>query len=473
MNGDVLGISIEDIAKQSKDTPFDAIVVGAGSAGLTAARTLAEKGKTVALIEAGPAPFLTHLSNTEIRYHRDLVRSVRGGVTYSPKLENGDLFGRNYSCFGGRGLFWNGSSPRYRAHDFDDWPFDDNAMEATYQWAEREFRVTTALGQTALASRMISALGDKGIETVPGPFAIDNGIVGNGHLSSGIASGLAPFFRSAGAFLISGQIRLAIRSQVLHVLKHSDSGDAAGVTVADVETGNTYEVFGLRTILAAGGTESVRIAGLSGVDDPHERIGKGLQDHIFYRCYLEGPEIFDQETRETAVLHIPSTRQDGEQWEIQAPGRTLFLMDTDEQWKPAKGSAYQIMIRAFAATEKRDENFIEVHKGGLGSSTIHFTYSQSDEDMKQTMAAGADDIAKALGLSIVATRLFKPGDSYHEAGGLDMGTDKQKSVTNPRGEFHGMANLYCLDAAAFPKIGATNPHLTIMAESRRKAQLIK
>ena len=173
---------------------------------------------------------------------------------------------------------------------------------------------------------MIRAMDNKGIVGTAGPFAIDTALIGNGHLSAGIASGLAPFFRAAGVYLISGQISLAIRSQVLRILKHDKTGAAAGVAVADSETGKIYEVFGTKTILAAGGTESVRIAGLSEVDDPYERIGKGIQDHICYRCYLEGPEIFDQENRETAVLHIPSTRQDGEQWEIQAPGRTLFLI---------------------------------------------------------------------------------------------------------------------------------------------------
>lgn len=69
-------------------------------------------------------------------------------------------------------------------------------------------------------------------------------------------------------------------------------------------------------------------------------------------------------------------------------------------------------------------------------------------------------------------RIRAPGSSYHEAGGLDMGTSPDQSVTDADGVFHAVRNLVCADAASFPMVGATNPHLAILAGARRKARTL-
>jgi choline dehydrogenase-like flavoprotein len=50
-----------------------------------------------------------------------------------------------------------------------------------------------------------------------------------------------------------------------------------------------------------------------------------------------------------------------------------------------------------------------------------------------------------------------------------MGADPKTSVTDAYGRFHKAPMLLCADAASFPRIGATNPHLTIVAMARRQA----
>lgn len=466
MHGQVLGSEVAELVGESGRRPFDAVVVGAGSAGLTAARTLAESGFTVALLEAGPAPFLTHLTNTEVRFTRDLDRSIRGRVQYSPRLPDGEAFGRNYSCFGGRGLFWNGSAPRFQDHDFAGWPFDPSELDEHYAWAEREFRVTTKLGETALAKRLIEDLRGGGFDAIPGPFAVDLAPLGNGHLSAGIASCLAPFFRGAGRWLAEGRIRLAIGCRAQRVLLDGDH--ARGVVAVQGADGGSHEILARTVLLAAGGIESIRIAALSGVPDAEGNIGRGIQDHIFYRCYFEGPQIYDSTAPETAALHIPSESQNLEQWELQAPGRRMFTMDSGSAWSPGPGPKYHVMIRSFGATEKRPENRVESQEGPLGSATVHFSYSEKDEELKSRIRQRAVEVGGAMGLVLAEDRLSGPGSSYHEAGGLDMGTDPSASVTDARGRFHTVENLLSVDAASFPSIGATNPHLTIVAESRRK-----
>ncbi len=53
-----------------------------------------------------------------------------------------------------------------------------------------------------------------------------------------------------------------------------------------------------------------------------------------------------------------------------------------------------------------------------------------------------------------------------------MGEDAATSVTDPAGRFHQISNLMAADAATWPAISASNPHLTIAAMARRKAVLL-
>jgi hypothetical protein len=202
------------------------------------------------------------------------------------------------------------------------------------------------------------------------------------------------------------------------------------------------------------------------------RIGVGLQDHLFFRGFYDGPHLYDETTPDVAVLYVPSTAQDSEQWEVHAPGRRLFTIDDGTPWRPIDTDGYQLMIRSFVATEKRDSNRVEAREGDLGSSTIHFSYSETDVVHRARIQEKAKAVARVMGLQPRDERFAEPGGSYHEAGGLDMGTDPDSSVTTSTGAFHHISNVICVDAAAFPRIGATNPHLTIVAIARRQAEAL-
>lgn len=457
---------LDELSLESRTTPFDCIVVGGGTAGLTAALTLAERDKRVAVLEAGPLAFYTNVNNTDVRYVRALTDNLRMQVEYAPSLPSGEPFGPNIGCLGGRSIFWNGAAIRFRRHDFEGWPFTANDLDAEYRWAEQEFRVTDAYGTTELARRIIDKLTGAGIASVPEPIALDPASTGIGRLGSGLASGIGMFLRRAGGLLAAGRIRVATKVLARRLLLQGNS--VRGLFASPSDAANGQELMAKAVVLAAGGIESVKLAALSGVPDQERRIGVGIQDHLFYRSYLEAPELYGT-TPDAGTVYVPSRSQATEQWEIHAPGRRFMALDDANPWSPGPDEPYQLVARSFASTEKRAENRVEARDGGLGSSIVHFSYSPADEARKAAMLNGSARLNTILGVTRSDGRFAGPGGSYHEAGGLDMGTDRKHSVTDPEGRFHTVQNLVCVDAAAFPRIGATNPHLTILAVSRRQS----
>jgi choline dehydrogenase-like flavoprotein len=197
-----------------------------------------------------------------------------------------------------------------------------------------------------------------------------------------------------------------------------------------------------------------------------------LQDHHFYRCYFNGPHLYPADRPDNGAVYIPSNSQTGEQWEFHAPGRRLLSLDDGTAWQPVATVAYQLMVRSFCATSKRDENRVEVKEGPPGSAVIHFEYDAADLAARARMQENGARIGTALGLELVEGRFLPMGNSYHEAGGLDMGSDPETSVTNAHGAFHDLTRVVVADAASWPCIGATNPHLTTLAIARRQSSAL-
>jgi choline dehydrogenase-like flavoprotein len=60
----------------------------------------------------------------------------------------------------------------------------------------------------------------------------------------------------------------------------------------------------------------------------------------------------------------------------------------------------------------------------------------------------------------------------HILGTLRMGTDPDRSVTDPYGKFHDLENLYCADGGLFVTSTGYNPTLTQQALAARQAHHI-
>jgi choline dehydrogenase-like flavoprotein len=61
--------------------------------------------------------------------------------------------------------------------------------------------------------------------------------------------------------------------------------------------------------------------------------------------------------------------------------------------------------------------------------------------------------------------------SAHQMGTCPIGMDRKRSVADPNGMVWGLQGLYVADASAFPNAPGVNPMMTVMALSRRTAQI--
>jgi choline dehydrogenase-like flavoprotein len=462
---------LASISEVSLKTPFDAVVVGGGTAGITSARTLVERGKRVALLELGAMVLITHLSSTGLRFDADLARSVQAELQFSPSLPDGTPFGSLIKCVGGRGMFWNGASPRFLQDDFKGWPIQLPELEPHYKWAEEQFSVNRNYGASGLGQTVLRLLQRGGYPAEFLPFAVDTRASRDGWLGGTVGNAVAPLLRS-GALTAAGRpLQLAANAYATGILLNDQKNFAVGVTVADQISGKDYQVKSRSVVLAAGGFESVKLAIVSGLPDKSGLLGRMITDHLFCRAYYPvEPGIYLPDVPEACMLLIRPGANRAYQTEVHLPGDNIFTLKGNEFWHPDATRAYAFMVRNFAPVRPRVENYIEARAGGPGSFIVHFTYAAEDLELRDAMTAGLEEIRAALGAGpSVLTQVMPPGASHHEAGGLAMGTDSNVSVTDPFGRFHEIPNIVAADAAAWPDVVAANPHLTISAIARRQA----
>lgn len=471
---DVIGksllTSLEDMETASAASPFDAVVIGAGSAGITAARALAENGRRVALLESGPLSLLTHLQSTALRFDPNLARSVQNGLQYSPTAPDGSPFGALIGCVGGRGLFWNGAAPRFAPADFEGWPITYQSLESHYAWAEREFRVTRDYGDTPLGETICRLLRLAGVSSAqPGPYAVDNHPTRDGWLAGTIGNSLAPLLRTT--FLTSGDrlIRLSTGAFVRRII--IERGTAKGVEVVDRQTKQAHNIAGKSVVLAAGAFESCRLAMVSSLPASADVIGHYITDHMFLRAYFPiPPSLYDPSKPEVAIVWVPADPSHAYQLEIHLPSDNLFLWQSSTVWKPDASTYYAAMVRSFAPIQPRHDNFLAPKAGDEpGSFQVTLTPSADDLAVREQMKAAIANVGKILNGTSAPIQIMPPGASHHEAGGLCMGTDKASSVVDEFGRFWSVGGLVVVDAALWPDVSPANPHLTIVAIARRNA----
>jgi choline dehydrogenase-like flavoprotein len=566
-----------------------AVVVGSGAGGSIAAMVLAEAGFDVLVLEKGrnrfanltdPRPH-TLFSNDELK---STIRSFEDPDpeadprTYrrSPASEEPDHVGAVNplpQTVGGGTVHWDAKTPRYWDIDFAkrsmlgpvpgadvrDWPFSYEEIAPFYDEVEALIGVAGDVRRLPALTRrhaprsrplpmppgrpqyssLVAARGARliGLHPYPTPMAI-NSVPYDGRPACnncGFCSRYGcPIHARVGALAPLRRALLAgaeLRPEAVVFRVRHDGRRATGVSWLDASGAERTERADV-VVLAASAIETVRLALLSEVPDPHDQIGRYLMFHWF----TAGFAMFLRERmhayRGRSTTHavddlcdpdfpgipgVPAARLVARAAGLPyVRGGVLELGGTQDPIaeallyqstilplvSPRKpfGRAFKQLMRAslfrdrFFGIEMIGEDLAQPTnrvdldprvRDARGFPVARVTYAPHRHELvAQTIAipvitlllkAAGADVAAAIpetssGPFPVAAGSV-PGGA-HIMGGMRMGRDPRRSVTDAFGRLHALENVLVADGSVFPTSGAHNPTLTIMATALRNARAL-
>ena len=559
-----------------------AIVIGSGAGGSTAAMVLAEAGYDVVIFEKGRNYFrdLTSPTPRTIYSNDELKSNVRAFEdpdteaeprTYRHTVQEQTMAPGNVnhlpSTVGGGTVHWDAKTPRFWDIDFKklsmlgpvdgadvrDWPFSyaeiapyyeeierligvqgdiDQLPELTLSHAPRRSQFPMPPGPPQYSSTVAAAGASLiGLHPYPVPMAINstrydgrpacNNCGYCSHYGCPIharVGALAPLRR---ALLAGARLR---PNTFVYRIDHV-GGRASGVSYVDA-FGKKHTERADVVVLAGSAIESIRLALLSQIPDPHKQIGK----HLMFHWFTAGFAIFLSERmhayRGRSTTHHVDDFADpdfpGARLAAQAMGLPYFrggVLELGGTQDPiAEALVYQSTIlprlspnqpfgrpfkQLMRASLLRDRFFgLQMIAEDLAQPTNTVDLDPTVKDVRGfpvariTYAPHAHEIAaqtfyiplisallKAAGADAAAAVPETSSDRFpiaagnvpggaHIMGGLPMGSDPKTSVTNEHGRLHALDNVLVADASVFVTSGAHNPTLTIMATALRNARTL-
>ena len=336
---------------------FDAVIVGSGPGGSTAADTLTAAGWSVLIFERGknhlvdlqrPSELLHEFSNDEIKYwNRHFLgpdpwlepRTFRMNAADGERRHIGEV-NNLPATVGGGGVHADGKVPRFREEDFRvlaelgpmedatiaDWPFGYDELEPYYSEAERLVGVAGEAGANPFAAWrsgpypmppgapmycavITTAAAERlGYHPYPGPTAC-NSVPYDGRPACNNC-GFCSFFgcpihakgdpvASLRRALMTGRAELRPESMVSKI--RVANGRATGVEWIDADGEHHVEAAG-HVVVAAGATETPRLLLLSGLN--HPQIGRNLMYHFQTLTFGQLPmRLHSHKGRSVTHLH--------------------------------------------------------------------------------------------------------------------------------------------------------------------------
>lgn len=493
----------------------DVAIVGAGAAGCLAAAKLAQAGRSVVVLESGPAWKTSDLISSQL-YSRRLRGPYVRTVGAQP-IGIGFNAGRG---FGGAALHHYAVWPRLHVVDFKlhslfgdglDWPFEYNDLRPFYDQIQAEVGISgddraevwrppsdpypmgplTVLEQGTIVGRGFERLG---VRTAPVPVAINSkpyrgrsSCLYDGWCDAGCPIGALanplvtykPQAERAGARFFAG-IRveriLCDRKDRASGIRYARRSGGSGQLRAKLVLGAASPLGNSELLLRSSGQHHPE-----GLGNESGLVGRYMMTHAAVVAYgmfaeetapyrgISGGQLISQDD----YRHGP---QAGYQWLIAPAMKPNDILGVGDSRPDVTGAGLTEFMHAgvrHLANMLSMAEAIPVATNRLtletGRPTVTHAFSAKTLLAVERVRRQGLDVMRAAGAKQVWTG---PLGSAHIMGGTVMGTDPAHSVTDPFGRVHGLENLYLIGASVFPTGGAVNPTFTLHATTLRTVQHI-
>jgi choline dehydrogenase-like flavoprotein len=504
---------------------YDVIIVGTGAGGGTLARSLADTGKSILLLERGdwlprePSNWLAQDVFADNKYVSPDTWYDNTGKAFQPQV---------HYFVGGATKLYGAALYRLREQDFGElrhhdgvspaWPISYDVLEPYYTRAEQLYEVHGAHGEDPTEPPA----------SAPYPFPAVSHEPRIQQLADDLAgAGYHPFHAPCGVRLVESNLPYStcVRCQncdgfpcavhgksdaevfgVRPALEHSNvtlltnaravklETNAAGTAVTSVvveRNGETEQFTGDLVVVSCGAANSAALLLRSAGDKhPHglangsDQVGRNYVFHasqaVLALSREENPTVF-QKTLGLNDFYFSG----GDDFEfplgnIQMVGKSQAPMFRGEkphetllapEWSLEKIAKHAVDFWLSTEDLPRPENRVTLTDDG----SVRLTYTPSNDEPKRRLLAKLESM---LGKLDMGHHHLLPRHAYmkneipvagcaHQAGTCRFGTDPADSVLDVDCKAHELDNLYVVDTSFFPSIGAVNPALTAMANALR------
>ena len=504
----------------------EVVIVGAGPAGSLFAAALAQAGRDVVVLEAGPAWSLDDLVSSQIWSRR---LKWGGPVT---QRDGKDPLATNFTGgwgFGGAALHHYGGWPRVLPEDLrlkslfgqgTDWPVGYDDLRPYFDRIQEEVGVAgdvrtetdrpdhtpypmPPLPVFPQAKRLARGFERLRRPTRPTSAAINTvayrdrpACIWDGWCDAGcpigaLANPLVTYLPRA----LAAGARFVARTCTSRIVINR-KGHATGVEYFD-ERGQRGELRAKVIVLAGGAIQNPRLllnsatsAHPRGVGNTSSLLGRYFLYHVLANVY----GMFDDDLENHLGVSVPSlqgesasprNRADGPfghyVWGIGPALKPNDLLGIAMSRVDLFGNGlHEFMLRAarhlgsmtaVAETIPERDNRVELGNMrdafGLPAARLVNSYSANTKALYNFAIKDGYALMQAAG----ATKIWHaPAVAAHQLGGTRMGHDPATSVTDSFGRLHDVENIFVAGGGLFPTCGTTAPTFTIHALALRAAE---
>jgi choline dehydrogenase-like flavoprotein len=474
---------------------YDAIVVGSGAGGGVVAGELADRGRNVLLVEAGPYQTAADFMRWEARATHELWWPV--SFAEPPAADQPPLLLFRGRCVGGTTTINTKVALRPADHDYEKWhaaagltnergePFAEGDLLPFLEQVEQRLGVRERTDWQQCIHTVMPGFEAMGAELEPVMSYTDPNCMRCGSCLQGCPTNAGKSTQNTyiQPALVAGRLSLFAGCTARRVVIE-DKGEgpqATGVEYVNA-AGQAETAHGDVVVVAAGALGTPGLLLRSGMreaagDSPSSRlIGKNLGFHV--ARLVEG--LFDEAQDAHMVYPISShcmqfaRDEDGgfivEAATVQDPiGFASGL--SDDTGRPLWGEELVQALKQYRyftglLTLVNDENTGTAWVDEQGNDRYSFAFNEREQERIDRSL----DFARQVLLAAGAKRVYQTGVlSTHVQGSCRMGSDPERSVVDAHAESHDVKRLFVGDSSVVPRTLSVNPSLTIMALATRLA----